>query len=186
MTTAIVIAANRVREVTRACLDSLDEHTDDFRLFFYDRVPEDELTKAWNAGARQAWRFGCEAIVICNNDVEFTPGWLPPLIAHLDAYKAVGPVTNRPGHQPLQRGRPGEEPRYQEIRWSGGEVGIGVGLNGFCFASSTSRILSTPFDEIEYTFMGSEDYWMRLMGGPFAIARHSYVHHVKGATRWQR
>jgi hypothetical protein len=188
VSTAIVIAANGLAAMSSACLESLDAHTQDYRLFFYDRVPREELTAVWNDGVTAAKRFGCDTTVICNNDVLFSPGWLPPLLDLLDVYTAIGPVTNKPGHQPLQRGQRDEPERYQKIAWSGGEIDKGgVALNGFCFASLTNRFFHTPFDEERYTFLGSEDYWMReaerVYGMPFAIARHSYVHHHKAATR---
>ncbi len=187
MPTGIVVSAKGLGSMTGSMLDAIEQTTSNHRVFLYENTPAEELTKAWNHGVITADYFGCDTVVIMNNDCFPSHGWLPPLLARLDDFAAIGPVTDNPGHQPKQEGVPREVPCYQTIEWTDGVVGQGKALNGFCFASTTERFLAIPFDEERWTFLGSEDYWMykawNRWSMPFGIARHSYVRHLKAATR---
>ena len=54
-----------------------------------------------NIGIRDALDHGAERIVLLNNDVVVTPGWLTTLLAHLDEQHVglVGPVTSFSGNE---------------------------------------------------------------------------------------
>lgn len=122
----IVIPVSNKWELTRACLESLREHTSgcDFEVVVADNGSTDATASecaslgtslfldrfrylrfdtnlnfgpACNAGARAAQG---ELLLLLNNDTLLSPGWLPPLLAALHrspAVGAVGPLLVYPG-----------------------------------------------------------------------------------------
>lgn len=51
------------------------------------------LSEKWNLGAQTSWDFGCEAVLICNNDILFGPHTIDTLIQRMERGSAVGMVT---------------------------------------------------------------------------------------------
>lgn len=124
MTISCIIPAWNLWETTRACLLSLAEHSqgEDLEIIVVDngstdetrealgplgeqlfgarfravRLPENQgFARGCNAGARAA---AGEALFFVNNDITFTPGWLPPLreALSLPHVVAVGPLLLYP------------------------------------------------------------------------------------------
>lgn len=124
MTISCIIPAWNLWETTRACLLSLAEHSqgEDMEVIVVDngstdatrealeplgeqlfgirfravRLPENQgFARGCNAGARAA---AGEALFFVNNDITFTPDWLPPLrqALSLPHVAAVGPLLLYP------------------------------------------------------------------------------------------
>lgn len=124
MTISCIIPAWNLWETTRTCLHSLAEHSqgEDIQVIVVDngstdatrealaplgeqlfgsrftalRLPENQgFARGCNAGARAA---DGEALFFVNNDITFTPGWLPPLreALSLPHVRAVGPLLLYP------------------------------------------------------------------------------------------
>lgn len=124
MTISCIIPAWNLWETTRTCLHSLAEHSqgEDIQVIVVDngstdatrealaplgeqlfgsrftalRLPENQgFSRGCNAGARAA---DGEALFFVNNDITFTPGWLPPLSEALSLphVQAVGPLLLYP------------------------------------------------------------------------------------------
>lgn len=124
MTISCIIPAWNLWETTRACLLSLAEHSqgEDMEVVVVDNgstdatrealdplgeqlfgarftalhLPENQgFARGCNAGARAAHG---EALFFVNNDITFTPGWLPPLreALSLPHVQAVGPLLLYP------------------------------------------------------------------------------------------
>lgn len=58
------------------------------------------VSKAWNAGIRQAIEQGCEAVVIANDDLTLAPGTLGKLVVSLDEADLISGVN----HEDAQSG----------------------------------------------------------------------------------
>ena len=62
------------------------------------------LTRSWNAGLGIAQRSGSDIAIVGNSDTVFTPGWDRGIVAALNQFHLVGPVTNAAGWgSPAQR-----------------------------------------------------------------------------------
>jgi GT2 family glycosyltransferase len=108
---SIVIVTWNGRALLERCLPSVVAHSGDAEVVVVDNGSDDG-TVAWlaaaypqvqvivlpenrgfcggnNAGAEAA---SGDVLVFLNNDVEVTPGWLDPLLAHLDAHPACAAV----------------------------------------------------------------------------------------------
>jgi GT2 family glycosyltransferase len=123
---SIVVVTYDNLPLTRACLDSLEQHTDygSTEVIVVDNASTDgtpEYLQAWaqagerrrvilnseNRGFAAANNQGLEAargeyLVLLNNDTEVTPGWLRTLMTHLRLDRTlglVGPVTNNIGNE---------------------------------------------------------------------------------------
>jgi GT2 family glycosyltransferase/glycosyltransferase involved in cell wall biosynthesis/SAM-dependent methyltransferase len=121
----IVVTYNNL-DLTRACLDSIDEHSDydPLEVIVVDNASTDgtrEFLSEWvtaipnrrlilndeNRGFAAANNQGLmvasgEYLVILNNDTYVTPGWVRTLVKHLQRDKNVGligPVTNNIGNE---------------------------------------------------------------------------------------
>jgi len=125
LTSVIVVTYNNL-ELTRTCLDSLEQFTDYERMeiIVIDNASTDgtpDYLTAWqstrphckivlnkdNRGFSAANNQGLrlaqgEYFVLLNNDTEVTPGWLRTLMNHLrldDTLGIVGPVTDNIGNE---------------------------------------------------------------------------------------
>lgn len=181
--TGIVICANGQWALTRACLDSLYAHTRDFRLFLFEGVPWEDLSRTWNTGCELAWRTGCDWVVVSNNDVVFTPEWLPPLLD--DRFFAVGPHSDNPGPAevyPAQRAPQADADTYMRKP----KPGEGH-LHGFCFAVPTAHWDAVRFNECQHPNLGNEDDFfsrgVKRTNKLCGVAPRSFVHHVGRGTR---
>lgn len=121
----IVVTYNNL-ELTKACLDSLERHTDypALEVIVVDNASSDgsgDYLQAWarsgpgrqlilnndNRGFAAANNQGLaqargEYLVLLNNDTQVTPGWLGSLIGHLrrdPSIGLIGPVTNNIGNE---------------------------------------------------------------------------------------
>jgi len=143
------------------------------RLFVY-RFPQwGGLTRSWNRGLLFAKEQKYRYAIAGNSDLLFTPGWLPPLEAAIDAgYALAGPVTNAPGitsegvadvSKYVPNYRVTDDDAYLrkvssqlQTRWTGKSVPV-VGLNGFCLFAKTSRWFSGRYTH-DLVFCPSNDY----------------------------
>jgi GT2 family glycosyltransferase len=123
---SIVVLTHNNLELTRACLDSIDQCTEDnqFETIVVDNASTDdtqEFLKHWagdrcdrrlilnaaNRGFAAGNNQGLAAargdyLVMLNNDTEVTQGWLPTLMNHLrrsPGLGIVGPVTDNIGNE---------------------------------------------------------------------------------------
>lgn len=121
----IVVTYNNI-ELTKACLASLDEHTnhENLEIIVVDNASADgtpALLSAWvaegenrkiilnddnrgfAAGNNQGLAIADgEYLVLLNNDTFVTPGWIRTLYRHLERNKSIGiigPVTNNIGNE---------------------------------------------------------------------------------------
>lgn len=121
----IVVTYNNI-DLTRACLKSLDEHSqyEQMEVIVVDNASRDrtqDFLSDWaarssmrklilndqNLGFAAANNQGLEAasgeyLVLLNNDTHVTPGWIRTLKSHLDLDKTIGligPVTNNIGNE---------------------------------------------------------------------------------------
>jgi len=137
----------------------------------------DGLTRSWNYGLQFCRENGMRYAVCGNSDLVFSPGWDKGILAALEEYDLVGPVTNAPGwgsfKQAIQRFFPDYEPNDSDAdiadkatRISGhmpdplgnttsiayGARGASINmpefLNGFCLVARTRIWWVGAFDEL--------------------------------------
>lgn len=121
----VVVTYNNV-DLTRACLESLDKHSqyEQLEIIVVDNASSDgssDFLKDWvasrdnrklllnneNLGFAAANNQGLEIatgeyLVLLNNDTYVTPGWIRTLVRHLERDKTIGligPVTNNIGNE---------------------------------------------------------------------------------------
>jgi len=110
--TSIIIPVFNQDEMTRECINSIREHTDNLEFIIIDNGSEPPLNIPFvgfadmllirsetNQGFPVAVNQGIMAahgdiIILLNNDVIVTPGWSEKLVSALDEFAIVGPVTN--------------------------------------------------------------------------------------------
>lgn len=205
---SIVIPIYQQLDMTDACINSIYESgVVDTELILIDNgsIPPYQadhinatlIRNEANLGFPVAVNQGIKAasgdvIVLLNNDVICTQGWQERLLAHLDSYSIVGPLTNYaaglqqvtiPVYQDeqelnLQAGRWAEEHKgqSQEVNW----------IIGFCMAFKKSLWEEIgPFDESLWPCSGEEvDFCMKAKaaGYKIGIVKDVYVHHAGSQT----
>jgi GT2 family glycosyltransferase len=163
------------------------------------------LTRSWNYGLRLARDWGAPYAVCANSDLLFTPGWFEALKASLAAgCHLAGPVTNAPGHNPLQqvaRYLPDykltDDPRY--LAKAAARLGrlfqpghfVKARLNGYCMAARTDVWWSGTHDkdsvfDPKHKMVLNEDElqgrWKKL-GRLAGAVPASFVFHYRGVSR---
>lgn len=102
------------------------------------------LTNSWNMAFNYYQKRGYEKCIISNDDVRFPRGFSEKLLEGTDSYDLVGPLTNKPQHQPRQ-GVTNYVSHSSDIdavqtglsRRYGKDPFLEIDhLNGFCFAFS--------------------------------------------------
>lgn len=88
---------------TKAWLKELSNTYEDGLSLVID-PDTDSLGQKWNIGAAVAQELGCEAVLICNNDILFHPATIDSLIQRLELAKTLGEniaivsANNQRGH----------------------------------------------------------------------------------------
>jgi GT2 family glycosyltransferase len=208
---SIVIPIYNKHEMSTECINTIRECTQgDYELIIIDNGSEppfkppftghNETTLirnlsnlgfpvAVNQGIRAA---AGDVIVLLNNDVFVTPGWLDKLTSWLDEFSIVAPVTNYCAG--LQRVTIGSYENLNELNeeagaWAEGNDGYAEEVNfviGFCMAFKKSLIDEIGyFDESLWPCSGEEiDFCLRAReaGHKIGIAVDVYVHHEGSQT----
>lgn len=207
---SIVIPVFNQQGMTTECIKAVQENTRDFEYIVVDngstpplsinlgegfvvpRVRNDSnlgFPVAVNQGIRAAKG---DTIVLLNNDVIVTPHWSERLLAHLDRYAIVGPMTNYcAGKQKVTI------PVYNDLEelsreakgWSNTYAGQSIEVNwviGFCMAFKRTLWEEIgPFDESLWPCSGEEiDFCLRARqrGYKVGVAKDIYVHHEGSQT----
>lgn len=165
----------------------------------YVRCGHDSGTiNSWNTALRHFQHSSdAEFLVLANNDVIFMRDWdeylLQPMLEREDC-GIVGPVTNQPGHQPMQliEAHGSNDPiafaklREDFIAATPTPPYVQVPfVNGFCFLLKRGRIVEDRFHGVTSKFYGGEDVYqikMQNAGLRAYAASGSWVFHFKDVT----
>lgn len=207
---SIVIPVFNQRDITQNCIDALHSCTDDYEMVIIDNGSTPPLSlldlpgrlvsiirNETNLGFPIAVNQGIKAakgdvIVLLNNDVICTQGWQERLLAYLDSYSIVGPVTNfAAGMQavtiPVYQDE--QELNIQAAKWTEAHKGESQEVNwviGFCMAFKKSLWAEIgPFDESLWPCSGEELSFCleaRKRGHKVGIAKDVYIHHAGSQT----
>lgn len=216
--TSIVMLVHNNLDLTRQCIDSIYEHTPlEFELILVDNGSGAEVA-AYVAELRnqhgnvryvrneqnQGYAFGCnqglelargEYVVLLNNDVIVTAGWLSKQLALLTldpAVGMVGPRTNYTAGVQMVDGVP-----YTDLagmhafadRWfveNAGQFSMAARITGLCMVLRREVIemvggLDTAFGIGNFE---DDDFCLRVLraGYRIAIAHDVFIHHYGSAT----
>lgn len=215
-TTSIVILTRNQRAFTQACVDSIVAHTSEpFELVFVDNgstdgtqqylrsidgavVIENVQNLGFGGGCNQGIAAATgDRLLLLNNDVVVTPGWLAALHAALDSSPGVGiagPRSNRAaGLQQV------DEPGYDvdtlvgveewAAQWAADHAGQLTEVPrviGFCMLLERAVVDRIGGFDLRYGIGNFEDddLCLRACVGGFrsVVAHGSWVHHAGGRT----
>jgi GT2 family glycosyltransferase len=215
---SVVILVRDNLALTRACIDSIYLHTPGaFELVLVDNGSSEDvegMARELAAAGRQVvyvrnaqnegFAYGCNQgiaashgayLVLLNNDVVVTPGWLQRQLALLEmdpAIAVVGPTTNATSGAQLvgtatYRGA-AEADRFAR-QWAlehAGELAIVPRIVGLCMVMRRSLIDEIGGFDTAFGFGNCEDddLCVRIMraGHQIAIAYDVFIHHHGSAT----
>ncbi len=163
------------------------------------------LTPKWNTGIRMLAQKNCDYIVVTNDDILFTPKWHVPLVDALESndLALVGPITNAPGHKPVQsiaRVLPNYvlsdapdvlEAQAAEIREAPSSKYVFSSINGFFMMAKTESWLSGAYSSLNvfnplYSVAGNEDElqirWA-AQGRRIGFCPNSFIFHYRSVSR---
>jgi GT2 family glycosyltransferase len=223
----IIVLTHGQPEATKRCFTSIQEHTRGrYRVIWVDNGsrPEDveavktvadqfetcELmpyetnlgfSKAVNLALQHSLETGkARHVLLLNNDVVVTPGWLERLLMTMEAsgFAAIGPLTSEHNPHSLDALRPlvadlptfnGESPEIRAERlWGrfGQQVLQSTNMvSFFCCLLNKEVVRKTGFlDENLFCYGEDNDYCRRLAAGghKLGIALGAYVHHDQRVT----
>ncbi len=211
--TSIVIVTHNQLEYTRQCLDSIQRLTDEpYELIVVDNGSSDgtveylrgmpgvrlivnESNRGFPAAANQGITASTGSqILLLNNDVVVTTGWLFRLLRALHSDPAiglVGPCSN------FVSGPQQVEARYESLAdldgfawdWGGAHEGVCVEVNrlvGFCLLIRREVVEAIGLLDEQFG-MGcfeDDDYCLRAIQAGYraVIAGDAFVHHYGGRT----
>jgi len=194
---SIIVPIFNQWEMTCECLDSIRANTTDYELILVDNgsdppFPGSTIRNETNLGFPAAVNQGIKAakgdiIILLNNDTIVTPHWAERLMAYLDTYSIVGPVTNyAAGEQNVSI------PTYNDLvelyceaeKWNIEHQGELIEVRfiiGFCMVFKKSLFDEIgEFDASLWPCSGEEiDFCMRVKeaGHRIAVVREVYIHH---------
>ncbi len=206
---SIIIPVFNQHEMTRECLEAIRTNTQGYEVVLIDngsmppfepyrnmgpiRIIRNQKNLGFPVAVNQGIRAAKgEFIILLNNDVIVTPGWMKRILEVLQKYSIVGPMTNYcAGAQkttiPVYESREELDRRasdymaanagnLQEVNW----------IIGFCMAFRRSLFEEIgPFDESLWPCSGEEiDFCLRARKAShkIGIARDVYVHHFGSQT----
>ena len=223
----IVILTHGKAEVTRRCFESIQEHTrNQYRVIWLDNGSQPEevaamkavadkfetcelvpnetnlgFSKAANLGLLRSLSTGdASHVLLLNNDVIVTPGWLDRLLMVMEetGYAAVGPLTSEDNPHSLDALRPivadlptfnGEPPAVRaaklEKQYGCRSLQSENILSFFCCLLKKSAVREVgQLDENLFCYGEDNDYCKRLVrkGHKLGIALGAYVHHDHRVT----
>ena len=223
----IIVLSHGKPELTQRCFESIQQHTvNRHRIIWVDngspeadvqavmptaqnfaicelvRSPENlGFSKAVNLGLQRSLSTGdAEYVLLLNNDIVVTPGWLERLVGTLEfgGYAAAGPLTSENNPHSLDVLRAvvpelpnfnGESPvaRAQALWEKFGYRSLKSEnmLSFFCCLLRKSAVRAAgQLDENLFCYGEDNDYCRRLIrqGGRLGIGLGCYVHHDHHAT----
>jgi GT2 family glycosyltransferase/predicted SAM-dependent methyltransferase len=205
---SIIIPAFDQHSMTDDCISAIACNTKDYEIILIDNgstpaflpqidMPFTIIRNETNLGFPVAVNQGIEAakgdtIVLLNNDVIVTPGWLGRMRRDLDKYAIVGPMTGYcAGLQHVNVPVYNDENELNEVALSFSEQHSGKSLEvnwviGFCmmFKKSIWEEIG-PFDESLWPCSGEElDFCLtaRSRGYKVGITQDVYLHHHGSVT----
>lgn len=211
--TSILIVAHNALEFTKRCLESVERcttgpyevivvdngSTDGTRRYLREessaRLIENAENRGFPVAANQAIRASRgENLLLLNNDVIVTPGWLDRMLAALDSADdvgLVGPCSNEVSGPQLIKADyrdPAGLDRFAELRAAqcAGEVEPVDRLVGFCLLlrRRVVDLIGLLDERFGIGNFEDDDYCRRarLAGFRALIARDCFVHHFGSAT----
>jgi GT2 family glycosyltransferase len=212
---SIIIPCMDQHSMTADCLDAIRVNTQDYEIILVDNGSTPPFASGveyavgyagpkvsiirneTNLGFPVAVNQGIKAakgdvIILLNNDVICVRGWAERLLAHLDSYSIVGPLTNYAAG--LQRVtipvyQDEKELNIQAGKWAEDHNGESQEVNwiiGFCMAFKKSLWEEIgPFDESLWPCSGEEIIFCleaRKRGYKVGICKDIYIHHFGGQT----
>lgn len=216
--TSIVILAYNNLKLTKECIASVYEHTQrDFEIILIDNGSKDDvpgyaaaLTEKYpnvtyiRNTENHGYAYGCnqgianatgEYIVLLNNDIVCTPGWLSKQLAVLtldDSIGVVGPRTNYAGGAQMIHDVPYKnvsEMLDYAYEWGtdhAGQVALLPRLTGLCMVMH--RRVVEAIGGLDTTFgignFEDDDFCMRVLRAGFklALVNDVFIHHYGSAT----
>lgn len=206
---SIIIPVFNAHELTKNCLASIQANTNYHETILVDNgstpayrqedinqkvtIVRNESNLGFPVAINQGIRAATgDVIIIQNNDTICTQGWASKLLAHLDTYSIVGPLTNYcAGIQqvtiPVYQDE--KELNIQAAELANTHAGESQEANwiiGFCMAFRKSLWEEVGgFDESMWPCCGEEvDFCMKakLAGHKIGIAQDTYIHHFGSQT----
>jgi GT2 family glycosyltransferase len=208
---SICIPIFNQHEVAKGCLQSILSNTENYQIVIVDNgskpaaiFPEhfgvgnniyirNEENLGFPVACNQAIKAATgDTIILLNDDCIVIQGWGSMLIAHLDTYSIVGPLTNYAAG--LQRVtipvyRDEKELNLQAAKWAEEHDKQSQAVNwiiGFCMAFKKSLWEEIgPFDESLWPCSGEEIIFCleaRKHGYKVCVARDVYLHHYGSCT----
>ena len=211
--TSIVILTHNQVEFTRQCLDSIRLYTDEpVELIVVDngstdgtvdylrsipgvRLIVNETNRGFPAAANQGMAVATgKQVLLLNNDVVVTTGWLGRMLRALRSDEKVGLVGPRSnyvsGPQQIEVGYDGIA-ELDGFAWDWGKAHGGVVIDvsrlvGFCLLIKREVIDAIGLLDEQFGIGNFEDddYCLRAIGAGYraAIADDAFVHHYGGRT----
>jgi hypothetical protein len=132
--------------------------------------------ESYNAAVRQAFNFGYDRVVICNDDIVFRPDTHRILMEDVDALEAQG-ITNW-GHVACR-----SDNILRNLQWIGNNDGSAIRetkmIAPICSVVQPSTWIDFPHCN---TYSDNVQCWDMTIAGARLFVSRAYVHHVGGLT----
>jgi hypothetical protein len=151
--------------------------------YIEDQTKNGGLTATWNSGIKKCKEYGCDTIVLSNDDIIFD-GSIKHIINECQMYdgtdlKYYGPVTNNPG--------PDNKQQYKIESADIEPFVCDINLNGFFMVFSLAVLDKNKYDELnyfnpEYCFGRNEVEWFyrfKKLGGIPIVVPRTFIYHYK-------